>query len=47
MTFLSDLQVLWLKGNQLEGTIPAGIDNLSNLQVLWLSHNQFSGSLSV
>ena len=42
---LSNLQVLYLLGNQLSGPIPAELGNLSNLQVLYLLGNQLSGPI--
>ena len=42
---LVDLDELWLRHNQLSGTIPAELGNLSSLTVLGLEQNQLTGEI--
>ena len=36
---------MWLKNNQLSGSIPKELGQLASLELLWLSNNQLSGSI--
>ena len=42
---LTNLEQLWLSGNQLAGGIPVELGNLSNLKRLYLSGNQLTGCI--
>ena len=42
---LSNLNFLFLYGNQLSGSIPTELGNLSNLKFILLNNNQLSGSI--
>ncbi|KDP46942.1 hypothetical protein JCGZ_08930 [Jatropha curcas] len=42
-----ELQVLTLTGNQFQGTIPSGVENLINLQILFFSGNYLTGPIHI
>lgn len=47
LTAFTNLKVLKLKGNQLNGAIPPSINNLTNLKSLELHNNQFSSTIPI
>ena len=42
---LSNLEWLWLNGNQLTGGIPSELGSLANLQELDIGYNQLTGTI--